>query len=277
MIKFSTSDYLPVQKYANISSTFHITAGILLLELAHEKCDIRDIIIRNCIARADMTSAAIFRLWDLQDYQDCWVLFRCLVDRLFHLWQLSHNDEFEIFEEWSFLEQYNALNRARSDPRAADMKDNIGFALTPEHRKRAKALSHKKIEWQRPKAETAAKGLGMQFLYSYGYDYASAYVHPMADDGEQDFFTLTKLKPTPFFRDHRSVLSNTLLVASVLTQEGLNASTLLWHRRIYDLLEDLRRALVTGSDEYSIPFNEIRIMLEKGERLYQIKANSQTV
>ena len=67
------------------------------------------------------------------------------------------------------------------------------FGLTLEQNERAKALSKNLPVWQRPKAEEVAKQLNMRFLYRFGYDFGSTHVHPMANDGQQDFFTITKV------------------------------------------------------------------------------------
>lgn len=141
MPKFEPKNYLPVERYEEALGTLHAIAGILLFEFAREKRGDRDTIIRNFIARTDMMARAVFRLWELQDYQDCWILYRCLLDRLFHLWHLQQNDQFELFEAWSFLEQYNAVNRVRSDPEFSGARESKLFALTPEQKEREHALA----------------------------------------------------------------------------------------------------------------------------------------
>jgi len=214
-----------------------------------------------------MTIQAIFRLWDLMDYQDCWVLYRCLVDRLFHLWHLQQNDEFEEFEKWSFLEQVNAINRVRSDPEFSGALNNKNFSLTPEQKQRASALAQIPPVWKRPKAEEAAKGLDMGFLYKFGYDFGSTHVHPMANDGHQAFYTITGLKPVPDFPDQISVLSNSLLVATMLVQQGLNSSLLRWHVLVYDFLDNLKCLLDTGAGDYETSLTELSAMVEQGVRL----------
>jgi len=265
--KFDPEHYLTVESYVEALGAFHAISGIILFEFARQERGKRDIIIRNFLARTNMMVRAVFRLWDLQDYQDCWILHRCLLDRLFHLNHLQEHDQFELFEAWSFLEQYNALNRVRSDPEFSDARESRMFALTPEQKERAKALSLNPPDWQRPRAEEVAKRLNMRFLYRFGYDFGSRHVHPMADDGQQDFFAITKLEPAPNFPDQRSVLSNTLLVGTMIVQEGLNASTLSWRAIVYDFLDDLRRFLDSGSDNYKLSFVKLGKLIEDGVRL----------
>lgn len=267
MPKFDAEHYLPVESYVEALGAFQAVSGILLFEFARQERGDRDVIIRNFIARADMMVRAVFRLWDLQDYQDCWILHRCLLDRLFHLSDLQEQDQFEVFEAWSFLEQYNALNRLRSDPEFSGARESKIFGLTPEQQKRMKILSKTPPVWQRPKPEEVAKRLNMRFLYRFGYDFSSKHVHPMANDGQQDFFTITKLEPAPEFPDQRSVLSNTLLVGTMIVQQGLNASTLSWRALVHDFLDDLRRFLDTGADDYKLSFVKLGRLVEQEVQL----------
>ena len=117
-------------------------------------------------------------------------------------------------------------------------------------------LSKNRPTWRRPKAEDVAKHLGMRFLYSYGYDYASTHVHPMANDGILDFFIITKLKRAQDFPDQRVLLSNTVLTGSMIVQQALNASTLAWRVLLFDFLDELRRCLEAGDMTYRHSFTE---------------------
>lgn len=109
----------------------------------------------------------------------------------------------------------------------------------------------------------------MRFLYRFGYDFASMHVHPMANDGEQDFYTTTKLEPAPDFPDQRAILSNTLLVASIVVQHGLNASILAWRAVVCDFLDDFKRFLDTGADDYKVSFLKLQSMIEQDTPLYE--------
>ncbi|MCL4473055.1 MAG: DUF5677 domain-containing protein, partial [Actinobacteria bacterium] len=225
MPKFGSSDYQPIEKYLEALGIFHNFIVTLLFEFAREPRSIKDTIIRNFFARTDMTMRGIFELWKIEDYQDCWILHRCLLDRLFHLHELHEKNEFEIFESWSFLQQYNAINRVRSDPEFGGAKAVDLFNLTDEQVKRAQSLSDSPPTWHRPKPKSVAKAMDMTFLYRFGYDYGSTHVHPMANDGDQDFYSITGLEPKPDYPDQISVISNTLLHGTMIIQTGLNASS----------------------------------------------------
>ncbi len=175
-------------------------SGILLFEFArhNETPPARDLIARNFIARADTMVRGIFQLWEIKDYSDCWVVHRCLLDRLFHLHALNENDQFDLFEDWSFKMQYEAANRLRSDLDLKGQLEGLVDNLTAEQKARYQRLVNNPPDWRRPKAEDVAKAMDLTFLYKYGYHFASQYVHPMANDGQEDFFNITHLeKPTP--------------------------------------------------------------------------------
>ena len=113
-------------------------------------------------------------------------------------------------------------------------------------------LKSKAPRWRRPKAEDVAKSMDLNFLYRFGYDYASTHVHPMAQEGEIDSSRL--LSP----QNHQSlpdatVVRNSILVYSMLIQEGLNATSVQWHVIIYDFIDQLREFL---NDNKSRKFRE---------------------
>jgi hypothetical protein len=79
----------------------------------------------------------------------------------------------------------------------------------------------------------------------------------MANDGQQDFFTITGLQPAPAFPDQRSVLSNSILAGCLIVQEGLNKCSFRWRAIIYDFLDHLLDHLQTGSLEYGQTLGKI--------------------
>ena len=68
----------------------------------------------------------------------------------------------------------------RSDPELKDVVDADFFAETEDKKRRARELSAENPQWKRPFADDVAKAMDLRFLYKYGYDYGSMFVHPMA-------------------------------------------------------------------------------------------------
>lgn len=89
----------------------------------------------------------------------------------------------------------------------------------------------------------------MPFLYSYAYDYASGLVHPMANDGEDDFARLTRGQSKSNL-DPRMIINNSILIQSLILQEGLNASRYHWRAIIYNFIDQCRKSLGSNEKEH---------------------------
>jgi Family of unknown function (DUF5677) len=257
--------HLSVEGYTEAADALHVLSGMLLFEFArhNEKASTRELIVRNFIARADTMVRGILRLWEIKDYGDCWIIHRALLDRLFHLHALNDDNQFDLFDDWSFKMQYEAANRLRSDPALKGQLKGLVDDLTTEQKARYQRLVKTPPDWRRPKAEDAAKAMDLTILYRYGYDYASQHVHPMANDGQEDFFNITRLEPKPNFPEWGIVLSNSILVASTTVEEALNASTLSWRRVVYDAVDGIRNFLRSASPEHLLPLAKVSKMFEE--------------
>ena len=253
--------YLSQNEYKQAIGVLRQFTKIALLWLTEKTSDqLKDQIIGNFIARGTVCLDSIYRLWQVGNYQDCWVLHRTLVDRVLHLRQLIDRDEFAEFERWSFQKQYQMADAALSDPM-------IIAKLQPEMIQKAKAL-HKerrsrfrqepKSTWKRPRAKDVAKGIKLPIVYRIGYDYPSTEVHPMADDGKEEFAALLGL-PLESYGDNRVILHNSLMMQFLLVQYGLGGCTVLWRGFVSDFLDQWFRFLESGSQEW----------LLKSQRVFQ--------
>jgi hypothetical protein len=263
---FNGSDqHLSVEQYAQAADALHVLSGMLLFEFArHSATELtRDQIVRNFIARAETMVRGIFRLWEIKDYGDCWIIHRALLDRLFHLHALNDNDQFDLFDDWSFKMQYEAAGRLRSDPALKGQLKGLVDDPTNERKARYQRLVENHPDWRRPRAKEAAKAMDLTFLYRYGYDYASHHVHPLANDGQEDFFNICHLEPKPNFPEWGIVLSNSILVASLIVQEALNASTLSWYRVVYDAVDGVRNFLLSAAPEHHLPLAKVSMMFKE--------------
>ena len=251
------NQYLPIESYKEAIDILDKFTTLILFSFAKHSAEVKDVIIRNFIARAIVSLNGIMKLWQISDYQDCWILNRCILDRLFHLRALAKCNTFELFEKWSFKQQYDYMNRIQSDP---DFKGKLNldfFKDMDQQKERYVAITKEEPRWERPKAEVVAKEMDLMFLYKYGYDYASSLVHPMANDGQEDFLRQTNLIEEGLFPDQRVVIHNSCLIVSLLIQEGLNNSNLAWRGVIYDFLDNFRGLLKNGSKDYLLSFLKI--------------------
>jgi len=253
-----TREYPPVEAYEEAVKILEVFTKIVLFGFAGQQPpETKDKIIRNFIARSIVTLRSILELWKIQAYADCWVLHRCVVDRLFHLKSLAKDKAFDLFDDWCLKKQYEYMSKIRGDP---DFKDRVGpdfFKDMKRYKARYDELCKQGVNWRRPRAEDIAKDAGWDFLYKYAYDQASAHVHPMANDGEQEFHRLTKLAEPRECGDYRPILNNSCLAMLLLIQEGLNISNFRWRRLIFDFLSDFLAFLRDGSRAYVITYCKI--------------------
>lgn len=211
----------------------------ILSNFVRQECGTRDLIIRNFIARVDSLTRSIMTLWNIGSYSDCWILHRCLLDRLFLLTHLCESDEFEDFDDWQFVQEYEAQNRLRSD-QAFNSRTTVRESIpTDVNKARYSDLSKNPPIWQRPKAEAIAKQKGYDFLYKYCYQYASKYVHPVPVDGQEDFFAIIGQESESCISDLTSFLPNTVLAGCLLVNEGLNGSSFVWHPTVYNSIDQV--------------------------------------
>lgn len=265
-------EYQTVEEYRHAADALYALSGMVLFSFARHDCDTKNIIIRNFVARSAITLKSVFALWDICDFQNAWVVHRALVDRMFHLHSIGVNNEFSAFDDWSFFEQYKAQNRVKSDDLFKHQAVGWVYELSEEQKRRIKELEKNKPAWRRPKAEAIAKDMEMEFLYKYGYDYASMHVHPMANDGQEDFYTITKLEPAPKFPSNISVISNTILTSSMILQDALNHSSFRWRKVLWDFLGEVRMLLDNGDASYQMSFFKLARLFESGGLCEQNKA-----
>lgn len=251
--------YLEASRYIEAANTVHGIVGACLFALARHDLDTKHQILRNTLARSSMSLKAVVTLWEASNVHDAWAVHRSLIERLLHITHLGATGSYEEFEKWSFLEQCKAQNSVRSDPKFKHEADHPAYKLTDEQRGRLKILSRSPPQWRRPRPEDVAKGMELGFLYKYGYDFASMHVHPMATDGEQDFFTITGLKPESEFPDQSAVLSNSLLAVTLVVQEALNQSAFRWRKVLWEYVDAVRCFLDDGDPSYRDLF--VRVLL----------------
>jgi hypothetical protein len=242
--------------YPFLVKTLSAYTGLVLLSMRQHWAHARERVIASFIARGMVSLESIIELWRLGNFEDCWVVHRVIVERLFHLHSLAEREEFEVFEEWSFIQQFEAKNRSHSDRFAQVKLKPEDRVFSEEQKERYRKLKRKGLRWSRPKAEEVAKRMGLSFLYRYSYDYASGFVHPLAGDGEYAMRRVTSTDKTPA-EGQDVVLPNSVLAQTLLIQEGLSTSALKWRKLMFDFLEQCRSWLETGSTDCFATFAKV--------------------
>ena len=211
----------------------------------------KDHIIGNFISRGSVCLDGIYHLWRIGNYQDCWVLHRTLADRLIHIWYLADREEFEEFERWSFQRQFDMAHNALSDPMIRDKLQTIWLreATAQQRQRRERYNREPKSNWRRPDAREVAKKMNLPILYRLSYDSPSMEVHPMADDGKEEFDVLLGLD-SETYGDKRVVLQNSVIVQVLLIQRGLGAANVLWRSFVNDFIEEFLSLVESGDPHH---------------------------
>ena len=248
--------YLEPNEYLQATDVLrNFTARALhwLAKKTHE--DLKDQIIGNFIARGTVCLESICCLWQAGNYQDCWTLHRTLVDRYIHFRTLYENDEFVEFERWSFQQQYRMSEIALSDRTIRDklQPEWLQKARTLHQKQRSRMRQEPKSNWKRPDSKKAMKRFNLPVVYRVGYDYPSTEVHPMADDGKEDFARLVGLQ-SESYGDERAVLHNSLLMQILLANHGLASCRVLWRGFVDDFYDQLICLLESGSHDYLLTY-----------------------
>ncbi len=238
------------------------TAHALHWSATQSQEDLREEIIGNFIARGTVCLDSIFRLWQVENHHDCWILQRALFDRYVHLKHLGEKNEFNEFERWSFQMRFKDSDVALSDP-------HIVKKLTPDELKKARGI-HKerrkrydkepKRAWKRPRSEDVTKQSNLLLLHRIGYNFTSSLVHPMADDGVLDFYRLlgwthpisgdTLGWAYEIYGDTRIILHNSMAYLILLVKTGLESSNLSWENFVFDFYGALVLFLENGNSDY---------------------------
>jgi hypothetical protein len=237
-------------------NAFRIYSGTVLLAFAAEGKTLREAIARNFLARGMSCTQSIFAAWAAGREQDAWILFRALIDRLVHLHYLDKTDGFSDFFEYSFVKMYEGRHQLLCDP---DMRVKVTASLKNQQKadeEKYRLLSKKEPRWHRPNPEDVLKEMNLGFIYRFGYDYGSMHMHPMSGDGESDFTRLTTPDGAVILPD-ATVVRNSILLQSMLVQEALNISKMLWHSGVYDFLDHVGKFLITGNQQFRVTLDDI--------------------
>jgi hypothetical protein len=241
----------------------------LLLKLAEKADQKRDIYLRNAIAKNISLLRSIETLFDNKQFTHAYILFRSLLDRLVYVYYLSDNNLFDSFEEWSFVKSYEHRNNAKADERFQRVLNDPLFKSIPIESHRYSELKNKGLTWEKPDPKSVLKKRGMDFLYKFGYDYASTHTHPMASDGDFEFHQLTGLEPNPHKDFTYEELSlNSVLISTLLMQEILNAMTFKFLDICYTFLDEVRKEINNESNLCKDTFYKIVIRISNKEPLF---------
>ncbi|HCE3433789.1 TPA: hypothetical protein NG611_004498 [Vibrio parahaemolyticus] len=199
----------------------------------------------NFTAKTVKQVRAVLALWHAECFDECYIIQRCILDRLFHLKDLNDKQCYDDFDDFSFYKTFQTYDKIRNDPSFSHIKGLL--KPTKGESKRFQQLSKSKLKYQRPKAQHVAKKLELDFLYHQGYDWASTTVHPMFSDGEQDVRLLLQPSLKVEISQNLDVIHNSLLYAQLIVNEALVELNLIWRSTINKFMDALF-AFLNGHD-----------------------------
>ena len=218
----------------------------------------------------------IIQLWRVQDYHDCWLLYRAILDRLFYLESLGRENKFKLFDNWCFVKRYRYKHRCLKDAKLIGKLDSSHFIISDQDKKRYKAIRNDQTIWAPPKAYEVASSMNLDVLYYYGYDFASMYVHPSAVEGEGDFSRLTGKPIKVSFDDQLTVIHNSCIVTNLIISRGLFFSQLQWRSGVLKFIDDINRLISDGSDEYLLTLVQMKKMVYDNLTLCRVRDQQAT-
>lgn len=250
--------YRTIEEYKIIFDNIYVTSGMVLFEFAkYELVEHKNIILKNFLAKAIKIGESIFLLSEKDNYHECQMLYRALIDRYFHILYLDDTNSYDEFYKWSFIKQWEHLNKANS---YKDLNNSLhNKKELKKHKEEYEKYKRESIEWHRPDNKKIANKYSVKVLYDFGYDYPSSHIHPMANDGERDFYNITKLEPRPSYCDSTVILNNTLFALYLMLEQCMNSSSFKWRNILYDYL----KYGVENLNEESIDFENCYVKIAK--------------
>lgn len=187
-----------------------------LLDIA-SKVDGRDVYLRNSIAKTISLLKTIDLLSFIRLYNEGWILYRSLIDRLVYLYYLIDNDNFTDFDEWTYLQLYEYRHNAKVDEKFKRLLNDPFFRTEKGDANKYSEIRIKKLNWEKPRAKDVLKSKNLDFIYKFGYDYASMHTHPMSFDGQREFNRMTGSTPNPYQSfDGNILINDSMLISSII-------------------------------------------------------------
>jgi len=195
----------------------------LLFQIGNDANDDKNIYLRNAIAKSGSLVASIDLLNQHDKKNEGWILFRCLIDRYLQIKFLDRTDQFSTFKEWSFVQGYEYLQNCKSDEEVNKVRKDPRYKFTKEQSRNYFHSKKNSDKYVKPNPKSELKALGLNFLYKMGYDYSSMRVHPMFEDGDEEYHKSLQLDANPYKDfNHEELIPNSIILAALIITECLN-------------------------------------------------------
>ena len=253
---------------------YDLGCAMLALTFSTGDLSIKDIILRNYLAKSISQLKSITQLNNSGQILDCYIIYRAMIDRLGHLYYLDRTNSYRDFDEWSFVRQLDANNNSLSDVNFKDALPKAFFLPSKDNKERYKRIKDKGTNWKRPDIKEEFKMKGFYFLYNFGYDYGSTHVHPMSNDGMMEYYRMIRNPPTDIVEhfDHQKQLitQNSALVSSMTVTECLNFSSFKWMKLVFNFIASFRLAINAQENDFQLNFLKMKKCIDDKVPLGQL-------
>lgn len=225
--------------------------------------DEKDVYLRNSIAKTVSLLKTIDLLFIVEKYNEGWILYRSLIDRLVYLIYLIDNDNFIEFDEWTYVKRYEFRHNAKVDERFKRLLNNQKFK-TQKGETNLYNTFKKRLKWTKPDPFRVLKKLNLDFIYKFGYDYASMHTHPMSWDGSKEFHNMTGLKPNPSAENEDEILiKNSLLIASMILNLIVSNFSIKIPQVLIEFLSEIKKFVYGLENDCNTKFEEAFVFFKK--------------
>jgi len=214
----------------------------------------KDILFMFSLSRAVVQLSSISVLYGKNHFSDCMILYRTQVERLLTLYYLIDTETIQDFDDWSFIQNFEARNKARSDKDQNEHLNPKFWKESSDRVDRYQRLKKRDVKWSRPnseKLEEIAKSHDVHEFFKYGYRDASGFVHPLASDGEEEYALVTEIKPRNHLElDRRPIFSNSLVVFILIVELALNEMNFSWNKYVFSFIDRCKDSIRNGNPDY---------------------------
>lgn len=261
------------EEYLELTSIIQRLIKIVLLELRTEVKELKDIMFLYALARASIQIESILHLWNLQHYSDCLILYRTQVERLLTLHYLVDSNTIKEFDDWSFIQNYENRNKAKSDREHAQFLIKDFWTESRKRIEKYQRLKSEDVSWKRPNPDTlekVAKEHDIHFLFKYGYKYASGFVHPLSLDGEDEFGLVTGISPKSKNNfDTTPIINNSIVVLILIVKLALNEINFSWNEYVFKVLNSSEDFIRDRNLDYKEHMKVVEYMIETDFKIYK--------
>ena len=160
------------------------------------------------------------------------------------MYYLIDTNSIKDFDDWSFIQNFENRNKAKSDKEQNHFLNKEFWKESTKRIEKYHRLKAEKVEWKRPDSKTfedIAKKHNAHFLFKYGYQYASGYVHPLSSDGEDEFEIVTGIKGKRSIEmDATPIIRNSVVVLILMLRFSLNEMKFEWKENVFKFLNRIK-------------------------------------